>query len=157
MGKKVKKFWLMKSEPSVYSINDLKKEKKAWWDGVRNYQARNFMMKEMQVGDLVLFYHSLAKPPGIAGTAIVLSQAQPDVTALDSLSQYYDPKSTKKLPRWYCVEVAFQKDFKEVISIDQLRKEPRLKSMWVLRKGQRLSIMPVTKSEFDYVLKMALG
>lgn len=153
--KKVKKVWLMKSEPSNYSIDDLKRDKKARWDGVRNYQARNFMMKDMQVGDDVLFYHSLAKPPGSVGTAVISALAAPDTTALDAKSKYYDPKATKDYPIWHCVEVRFKSRFKSVISIDQLRQEPQLKSMLVLKKGQRLSIMPVTKKEFEYILKLA--
>lgn len=149
-----KKFWLMKTEPSVYSIYDLQKEKRAWWDGVRNYQARNFMMKEMQVGDEVLFYHSLASPSGVAGLAVISKKAVPDKTAFDKKSKYYDPKSTPQKPRWYCVEVKFKKVFKEVISIARLRLEPQLRSMWVLKKGQRLSVMPVTKKEFDCIVSL---
>ena len=155
MKKEIKKYWLMKSEPRVYSIHDLQKEKEALWDGVRNYQARNFMMKDMKVGDDVLFYHSLAHPPGIAGLAQVCGPAQPDPTALDPSSKYFDPKATKKNPRWYCVKVRFKKIFKKLISIDQLRKEPSLKSMLVLKKGQRLSIMPVAKKEFEYILNLS--
>ena len=145
----------MKSEPSNYSIHDLQKEKKSLWDGVRNYQARNFMMKDMQVGDAVLFYHSLAKPPGIAGLAEVSGQARPDPTATNPKSKYYDPKATKQNPHWYCVEVTFKKVFKNFISIDHLKKEQKLKSMLVLKKGQRLSIMPVQKTEFDHIIKLS--
>ena len=151
----MKKYWLMKSEPSNYSIHDLQKEKKSLWDGVRNYQARNFMMKEMQKGDLVLFYHSLANPPGIAGLAEISSKAKPDPTAIDPKSKYYDPKASPKNPRWYCVEVRFKKVFKNFISIDKLRAEQKLKSMLVLKKGQRLSIMPVQKKEFDHIIKLS--
>lgn len=153
--KKEKKYWLMKSEPSVYSIHDLKKDKSALWDGVRNYQARNFMMQDMEIGDEILFYHSLAHPPGIAGQAEVCEKAQPDLTALDPSSQYFDSKATKKNPRWHCVKVRFKKIFKHFISIDQLRQHPQLQSMLVLKKGQRLSIMPVTKKEFKYILGLA--
>lgn len=151
----MKKYWLMKSEPSNYSIYDLQKEKKSLWDGVRNYQARNFMMKNMQTGDLVLFYHSLANPPGIAGLAEVSGTARPDPTAIDPKSKYYDPKASPKNPRWYCVEVRFKKVFKNFISIDKLRAEQKLKSMLVLKKGQRLSIMPVQKKEFDHIIKLS--
>ena len=151
----MKQYWLMKSEPSVYSIYDLKKEKTALWDGVRNYQARNFMMKDMKVGDSVLFYHSLAQPPGIAGLAEVCGPAQPDPTALDSKSKYFDPKAAPKNPRWYCVKVRFKKVFKNFISIEQLRREKPLQSMWVLKKGQRLSIMPVTQKEFQHILTLS--
>ena len=151
----MRKYWLMKSEPSNYSIYDLQKEKKSLWDGVRNYQARNFMMKDMQTGDLALFYHSLANPPGIAGLAEISGKARPDPTAIDSKSKYYDPKASPNNPRWYCVEVCFKKVFKNFISIDQLRAEQKLKSMLVLKKGQRLSIMPVQKREFDHIIKLS--
>ncbi len=151
----MKKYWLMKSEPLNYSIYDLQKEKKSLWDGVRNYQARNFMMKDMQVGDVILFYHSLATPPGIAGLAEVSGKAKPDPTAINPKSKYYDPTATKKNPRWYCVEVTFKKIFKNFISIDSLRTEQKLKSMLVLKKGQRLSIMPVQKNEFDHIIKLS--
>ena len=151
----MKKYWLMKSEPSNYSIYDLQKENKALWDGVRNYQARNFMMKDMQVGDIVLFYHSMANPPGIAGLAEISGKARPDPTATDPKSKYYDPKASSKNPRWHCVEVTFKKVFKNFISIDKLRAEQKLKSMLVLKKGQRLSIMPVQKKEFDHIIKLS--
>lgn len=148
------KYWLMKSEPDVFSIDTLKKQKKSLWDGVRNYQARNFMMKDMQVGDKILFYHSNATPPGIAGLAEVIKEAVPDPTALDKKSKYYDEKSTKEKPRWFCVEVKFKKKFKNFISLDTLRDTKSLSTMLVLKKGQRLSIQPVTKKEYDIVCKM---
>ena len=149
-----KKYWLMKSEPNTYSIQDLKKSRKDLWDGVRNYQARNFMMQEMQVGDEVLFYHSNAKPPGVVGLARVSKKAQPDPTALDSKSKYYDPAASKENPRWFCVEVAFKSIFKKIISIEELRKEKALSKMLLLKKGQRLSVMPVTEAEYMHILKM---
>lgn len=148
------KYWIMKSDAEVYSIKDLQKEKKTLWDGVRNYQARNFMMKDMQVKDQVLFHHSLSQPPGIAGAAEVSSPAQPDPTAWDPRSKYFDPKSSRRSPRWYCVEVSFKKIFKNFIPLEQLRKEALLKSMLVLKKGQRLSIMPVTQKEFEHIIKL---
>jgi len=150
----MKKYWLMKSDADVYSIHDLKKEKKTLWDGVRNYQARNFMMKEMNVGDEILFYHSLAQPPCIAGLAQVSKKAQPDPTATNPKSKYFDPKSTPQNPRWHCVEVQFKKVFKKFISLEELKQEPALKSMLVLKKGQRLSIMPVQEKEFKHILKL---
>ncbi len=149
-----KKYWLMKSEPKTYSIQDLKKSGKDLWDGVRNYQARNFMMKEMQVGDEVLFYHSNATPPGVVGLAYVSKEAQPDPTALDPKSKYYDPTASKQNPRWFCVEVAFKSVFKKTIPIEELRKEKALSKMLLLKKGQRLSVMPVTKEEYMHILKM---
>ena len=142
----------MKSEPLTYSIEHLKKDKKALWDGVRNYQARNFMQK-MNPGDKVLFYHSNASPPGIAGLARVSRSAVPDPTAFDKKSPYFDPKSTKEKPRWFCVEVQFEKVFSKLISLEDLRKEKPLKNMLVLKKGQRLSVQPVTKKEFDHIVK----
>ena len=149
-----KKYWLMKSEPTTYSIQDLKKSSKDLWDGVRNYQARNFMMKDMQVEDEVLFYHSNAKPPGIVGLAYISQKAQPDPTAFDPKSKYYDPGSTKKNPRWFCVEVGFKRIFKNIIPIEKLRQEKVLSKMLLLKTGQRLSVMPVTKEEYEHIIKM---
>ena len=148
------KYWLMKSEPDVFSIDDLAKKKTSLWDGVRNYQARNFMMNDMEPGDAVLFYHSNAEPPGVAGIAEVAGPAEPDPTAFDKKSEYFDPKSTPQTPRWQCVPVRFVKKFKNFVSLDDLRSAKGLETMLVLRKGQRLSIQPVTKAEFDRVVKM---
>ncbi|MDE0119751.1 MAG: EVE domain-containing protein [Bdellovibrionales bacterium] len=155
MKQQTKKYWLMKSEPSTYSIQDLKKSGKDLWDGVRNYQARNFMIKDMQVGDEVLFYHSNSKPPGMAGLACVSKSAQPDPTAFDPKSKYYDPSSTKGNPRWFCVEVKFKSIFKKFIPIEELRREKALSKMLLLKKGQRLSVMPVTKREYMHILKLS--
>ena len=152
---RVKKYWLMKSEPSVYSIFDLKKSGRDLWDGVRNYQARNFMRNDMQVGDEVLFYHSNAFPSGVVGLAQVSQTAQPDPTAFNSRSKYYDPQSDRKKPRWFCVEVKFKKVFKRILSLQELRAEKKLSNMLLLKKGQRLSVMPVTKAEYMYIIKMA--
>lgn len=145
----------MKSEPDVFSIDDLKVKKTTLWDGVRNYQARNFMMKQMQVGDVVLFYHSNAEPPGIAGLAKVHKTALPDPSAFDKKSEYYDATSSPQNPRWFCVEVQFLKKFKTLISLAQLRETKGLENMLVLKKGQRLSIQPVTKKEYDVITKLA--
>lgn len=147
--------WLMKSEPDVFSIDDLKRDRKTRWTGVRNYQARNFMMNEMKVGDLVLFYHSNAEPPGVAGIAKISALAAPDLEALDKKSEFYDPKATPEKPIWYAVEIAFQKKFKELVPLDRLRKEPALSKMFLLRKGSRLSVQPVTEEEFTHIEKMA--
>lgn len=148
------KYWLMKSEPDVYSIDTLKKDQKTWWEGVRNYQARNFMMKEMAVGDLVLFYHSNAEPPGVAGLARVCATAQPDKTQFDKKSEYYDEKATKEKPPWFCVQVEFVKKFKHLVSLNDLRAEKSLADMLVLKKGQRLSVQPVDKKHFETVQKL---
>ena len=147
-------YWLMKSEPDVYSIDTLKKEKTSLWDGVRNYQARNFMMKEMKVGDQVLFYHSNSKPPGVAGLATISKAAVPDPTQFDKKSKYYDPKSSEDNPRWHCVEVKYKKKFKTYIPLDEIKEKKVLEKMLLIKKGQRLSIQPVTKKEFDILTKM---
>ena len=146
--------WLMKSEPDVYSIETLQKEKHSWWEGVRNYQARNFMTQDMQIGDLVLFYHSSCEPPGVAGLAVVSKAAEPDKTQFDKKSEYYDPKATKEKPIWFCVEVAFKTKFKHFVPLDELRETKALKEMLVLKKGMRLSIQPVTEKEFETIKKL---
>ncbi|MEZ0390686.1 MAG: EVE domain-containing protein [Pseudobdellovibrionaceae bacterium] len=147
-------FWLMKSEPGTYSIDDLKKDGTTLWTGVRNYQARNFMTQMMKVGDQVLFYHSSAEPPGVAGLAQISKAAIPDPSQFDKKSDSYDPKATKEKPIWFCVEVKFISKFPEIISLGQLRSDKKLASMLVLKKGQRLSIQPVTASEFQTVCKL---
>lgn len=148
------KYWLMKSEPDVYSIDKLKKEKTTLWDGVRNYQARNFMMKDMKKGDQVLFYHSNAKPPGVAGIAKISNEAVPDPSQFKKNGEYFDPKASKENPRWFCVEVAYDKKFTELVSLEELREKKGLEEMLVIKKGQRLSIQPLTKKQFDIVCKM---
>jgi len=148
-------YWLMKSEPDAYAIDQLQKEKTTLWDGIRNYQARNFMMNDMKVGDKVLFYHSNAKPPGIVGLATVSKTAQPDPTQFKKTSKYYDPKSSKDEPRWHCVEVKFQKKFKEMLSLDWLKEQRQLAGILVTKRGQRLSIQPVEKKHYDYIVKNA--
>ena len=150
-----KHYWLMKSEPDVYSIDRLKQDKKTPWEGVRNYQARNFMTKDMQPGDEVLFYHSSTEPPGIAGMAKVSKKAFPDPTQFDSRSDYYDKKATVENPIWFCVEIEFTKKFAKLISLDQIKKEKSLNEMLVLKKGQRLSVQPVDEKHFKHILKMA--
>ncbi|GAB4287370.1 MAG TPA: EVE domain-containing protein [Opitutae bacterium] len=149
-------YWLMKSEPETFSIEDLRNALKqsTFWDGVRNYQARNHM-RSMQVGDLVLFYHSSCKVPGVVGLAEVVSEAHPDKTAFDPKSPYYDPKSTKDNPRWHAVDIQFKEAFPETLSLTALKQEPALSSMKVVQKGQRLSVQPVTPDEFKKVLKLA--
>lgn len=149
------RYWLMKSEPDTYSIDDLKRDGFSAWEGVRNYQARNFMRDDMRVGDLALFYHSNAKPSGVAGICRVCHENIPDKTAFDPKSEYYDPKSTKDNPRWMMVEVEFVEKFLEVISIQTLRETEGLEDMVVLKKGSRLSITPLKKEEFDIIRKLA--
>lgn len=151
------KYWLMKSEPEAFSIDDLAKcpNKTDFWDGVRNYQARNMMRDEMQLGDLIFFYHSNCNPPGIAGIAKVAKEAYADATALNPKSKYYDPKASKENPRWFAVEVKLVKKFKALLPLNDLRENPKLKDMRLLAKGNRLSITPVSKKEWDAILQMA--
>jgi len=150
------RYWLMKSEPDAFSIDDLKRLKRDAWSGVRNYQARNFM-KEMKVGDMALFHHSSANPPGIAGLAKVVAAAHPDATQFERKSPYYDPKATKAKPIWECVDVGFVKKFKRLLPLEELRGVKALKGMVLLRRGSRLSVQPVTKSEYEAILKLADG
>jgi predicted RNA-binding protein with PUA-like domain len=148
------KIWLMKTEPETFSIDDLKAVKSEPWDGVRNYQARNFMRDDMKKGDKVLFYHSNCKVPGIVGIAEVSKEAYPDHTAFDKKSKYFDPKSKKESPRWMMVEVKFKKKFKETISLNFLKDVSGLDDMVLLRKGNRLSIMPVSEKEFKIITNL---
>jgi len=146
-------YWLMKSEPSCFSIDDLRQspQQTTHWDGVRNYQARNFMQKEMKRGDQVFFYHSNCKPPGIIGIAEVCSEAYPDFTAFDPESDHPDPKSTPDNPRWFMVDIKFKEKFDEIIPLDELKKYKELEDMPLLRKGNRLSIMPVSKEAWSFI------
>lgn len=149
------KYWLMKSEPDVFGIDDLKKVKKEPWDGVRNYQARNFMRDEMKKGDKVLFYHSNTKVPGVVGIMEVSKEAFPDHTSWDKKSKYYDPKSTEENPRWFMVEVKYVSKFPRTVSLQEMKDMKPLSEMKILQKGNRLSITPVTKKEFDHILKVS--
>jgi predicted RNA-binding protein with PUA-like domain len=148
-------YWLMKSEPNEFSIMDLKNSpgKTAHWDGVRNYQARNFMRDKMQVGDRVLFYHSVVKP-SVVGTARVVKTGYPDFTAWDPKSKYFDPRSTPENPIWYMVDIRLEMEFVEPISLSKLRTVSGLEKMMLLRKGMRLSIQPVTADEFDIIVSL---
>ena len=143
----------MKSEPDVFSIDQLKKDKTTLWEGVRNYQARNYM-KDMAVGDLVLFYHSNAEPSGVAGIAKVSKLADADPSQFDKKSDYFDAKATKEKPNWFCVQLEYVGTFKEVISLAELREHKNLADMVVLQKGSRLSVQPVDKKHFDSVKKL---
>lgn len=149
-----KRYWLMKSEPEVYSIDDLERAGTDFWDGVRNYQARNMMRDEMQVGDGVLFYHSNANPPGVAGVAKIARRGYPDHTAFDAKSKYYDPKSDPDDPRWMMVDVSFVEKFPALVSLETLKQTPGLEDMMVIRKGSRLSVQPVTAAEWKIVTKL---
>lgn len=146
-------YWLLKSEPSCLSIDDLCKrpEKTAPWDGVRNYQARNFMRDTMRVGDQAFFYHSSCNPPGIVGTVEIISEAYPDYTAFDPNSEHPDAKSTPENPRWFMVDVRFKEKFSHIISLASLRQYPELEKMPLLRRGNRLSILPVSANEWAFI------
>ncbi len=144
----------MKSEPDVYSIDDLERDGTESWDGVRNYQARNFM-REMAVGDLAIFYHSSAKPSGAAGVGKISREAYPDDSQFDEKSEYYDQKSKKDDPRWSMVDVSFVEKFEELVPLHALKSDPKLEGMRVTQKGSRLSVQPVDKAHFRRVLKMA--
>ena len=145
-------FWLMKSEPDAYSIDDLKRDKREPWDGIRNYQARNMMRDDMRVGDKVFFYHSNCKEPGVVGIMKVASKPYPDPTQFDPDAKYYDAKSDPDNPRWILVDVAFVKKLKRTITLSEIKAHPELGDMVLTRKGNRLSIMPVTEDEWEIVL-----
>lgn len=150
-------YWLFKSEPDAFSISDLKamKGKKDHWDGIRNYQARNLMRDQMVKGDLGFFYHSSCKVPGIVGIVEVVKEAYPDHTSWDPEAKYYDPKSSPDNPRWVMIDVKFRQEFKEIISLEQLRTIPKLEGMALLQKGSRLSIQPVTKAHWNTIVKLS--
>ena len=151
-----KRYWLMKSEPKEFSIEDLaaQPDQTDHWDGVRNYQARNFMRDEMQVGDGVLFYHSRIKP-AVVGTATVARTGYPDHTAWDPQSSHYDPKSSPENPIWFMVDLRFATRFKHPLALAELRRIPGLENMTLLRRGNRLSVMPVTAEEFHIIVEAA--
>ena len=149
-------YWLMKSEPGVFGVDDLAKqpEKAEPWSGVRNYQARNFMRDDMRPGDLVFFYHSSCPQPGIAGIIEVSREAYPDKTQFDRNSEYFDPKATRESPRWFNVDVTLVKKTR-LVGIQELRSYPELASMQILKRGNRLCITPVTKAEWQFVMSLA--
>jgi len=148
-------YWLMKSEPSAYSIDDLVRDKTTYWDGVRNYQARNFLRDKIKKGDLVLFYHSNAEPSGIAGIAEVVREGYPDPSAFDPKDRHYDPASTREKPTWYVVDIRFVRKFDVLIPLETLRKITALRKMSLLQRGQRLSVQPVTESEWKIINDLA--
>lgn len=148
-----KQYWLIKSEPYVYSIDDLEKDEKTHWHGVRNYQARNYMRDGMHIGDLVLFYHSNTEPSGVAGTAAVVKEAYPDLSALDPKSEYFDPKATEENPIWCMVDVAFKEKFPRVIPLEELKSDKNLKGMMLIEKGRRPSVQPVLEKHYNIILK----
>ncbi len=150
------KYWLMKSEPESYSIDRLAKEGKTFWEGVRNYQARNFMMNEMKKGDKVLFYHSNTAEPAVVGLAEVCAgESVPDFTAWDKSSRYYDPKSPQEKPRWFMTEVRFIKKLGKPVTLKDIKMMPGLEGMKLVQKGMRLSVQPVSAEEYAIILEMA--
>ncbi len=151
------KYWLIKSEPEVFSIDDFAKAKNqiTHWDGVRNYQARNFIRDDMKRGDKVLFYHSNTEPNAIAGICEVVKEAYPDSSAFDSKDIHFDPKSKKDSPTWFMVDIKFVEKFGRVISLSEIKANKKLQKMRLIQPGNRLSVMPVTKEEFEEIEKMA--
>jgi len=151
-----RRYWLMKSEPDAFSIDDLQRVDIEPWNGVRNYQARNFMRDDMRVGDGVLFYHSNTAVPGIVGTATVASEAYPDETQFDPKSDYHDPKSTREEPRWQLVDIKFERKLSRTISLDEIKRHvDRLGEEFALiRRGNRLSVFPVSPAQYKYLLSL---
>lgn len=147
-------YWLMKSEPDEFGIDDLAAapDQTASWEGVRNYQARNFMRDQMRVGDQVFFYHSSCPQPGIAGLAVIVREAYPDDTQFDPESDYYDPKATPEAPRWLQVDVKLVRKT-NLVSLAELRRHPELANMRILQRGNRLSITPIDPAEWDFITK----
>jgi predicted RNA-binding protein with PUA-like domain len=152
------KYWLFKSEPSAFSVDDLadSPRKTTCWDGVRNYQARNFMRDEMRKGDLVLYYHSSCEIPGVVGIAEVVRESYVDDTAFNANDPHFDPKSSKESPRWFMVDIRLKRKLRRVIALSELRKHEnkQLKEFALLRKGNRLSILPVDKKQWDFILSL---
>ncbi len=150
------KYWLMKSEPECYSIDDLKRDKIEMWDGTRNYQVRNMMRDEMKVGDMALFYHSNAgSETGVVGVMQIVKEAYPDPTQFDPKSEHPDPKSDPENPRWLCVDVKFKSKLVRTVTLQELKNDPKFSDMPVVQKGNRLSVMPIKKKHFDRVIRLA--
>lgn len=147
-------YWLMKSEPGAYSIDDLARDKQTHWDGVRNYQARNSMRDQMQVDDKVLFYHSSTEDTGIVGIAEICRAAYPDHTAFDANDSHYDPKSDPGKPTWFMVDIAFIKKFSHVVTLREIKAHPELNKMVVAQRGSRLSVQPVSKEHYELVVTL---
>lgn len=143
-------FWLVKSEGDCYSIDDLKRDKVAAWEGIRNYQARNFMM-QMAKGDRVLFYHSSSKPMGVFGVAKVVKESHPDETQFEKKNEYFEPRATREKPMWFCVDLAFVKKFKEPVTLQEMKVDPVLGGMLATSRGSRLSVQPVSEKHFRHI------
>jgi predicted RNA-binding protein with PUA-like domain len=151
-----KRYWLMKCEPSAYTIDDLARDGTTSWEGVRNYQARNFMRDQMQLGDGVLFYASSADPSGVTGLAEIARAGYPDASAWTKGHEYFDPASSKDKPLWYMVDIRYVDRFPEIVSLETLKHVKGLEKMMVIQKGARLSVQPVTNAEYDIVVKLGL-
>lgn len=149
-----RRYWLMKVEPAAYTIEDLERDGTTSWEGVRNYQARNYLRDEMQVGDGVLFYASNASPSGVTGLAKVVRAGYPDHTAWTKGHKYYDPASTRERPIWYMVDIAFVERFAEIVPLETLKRTKGLEKMKVIQKGSRLSVQPVTRAEYEIVVRL---
>jgi len=147
-------YWLMKSEPAVYGIDDLQAAGTDCWDGVRNYQARNMLRDQMQPGDLAFFYHSNTKVPGIVGIMAIACAGYPDPSAFDPESKYYDPRSDAQTPRWFMVDVRYQRHLQRLLALTELKRYPELAELPLVRKGNRLSIMPVTPEQWEFMLAL---
>lgn len=151
------KYWLIKSEGDCYSIDDFKRDKKTAWEGIRNYQARNYMMRDMEIGDLVLYYHSITQPTGVYGIAKVASKAHPDLSQFNKKDEMeYDPQATKEKPIWYCVDMTFVEKFKRPVSLEEIKKDSKLQGMVVREKGSRLSVQPVSEKHFTYIRSLGM-
>ena len=151
-----RKYWLFKSEPSTYSFTDLlnEEDQTAEWDGVRNYQARNFMRDEMKVGDGVLFYHSNAKPMAVVGTARIVKEGYDDHTSWDPQAKYYDPKSSPDNPTWMMVDIKADKELPRPVTLQEVKENPKLQNMLLIRRGMRLSVQPVSREEWDEIVSL---
>jgi predicted RNA-binding protein with PUA-like domain len=151
-----RRYWLLKSEPTTFSIRDLRNSKEGTncWDGVRNYQARNFLRNEIKAGDGVLFYHSNVPPVGIAGEAVVVREGYPDKSAFDPKDHHFDPKSHADKPTWFTVDIKLVRETREIITLQKLRSLPALEEMKVLQRGMRLSVQPVTPEEWAIIMKL---
>ena len=147
-------YWLMKSEPDTYSIDDLQSFGVDHWDGIRNYQVRNFFRDQMQVGDQAFFYHSNCKEPGIVGTMEIVSKAYPDHTAFDPSEKYFDSKSDPENPKWLMVDVCYIRHLDRMITLGELRQQKQIADMKLLQRGNRLSVLPLSKMEWQYILEM---
>lgn len=149
-----KQYWLMKCEPAAYTIADLRRDGTTSWEGVRNYQARNFMRDTMRVGDAVLFYASNAEPSGVTGLATIARAGYPDHLAWKKGHKYFDAASSPEKPLWYMVDITFEEEFTRTVPLETLKQTPGLEDMMVIRKGSRLSVQPVTRAEYDIVVRL---